>query len=142
MKKIFLLICLTCLTISVNAQFSGGFWQRDPDAYFDKEPVFYAQNNCVNYYGYGQDLANVYIVHNGNWYSYSSIWGYGKYIIIGKEHGFDFSSGDVVSVYIGNSCIGTWKYTPSYTIELTDRQKAGILKGAAKGVYKLIKAIR
>lgn len=142
MKKILLLSCLICFAISINAQFTGGFLQRDPNAYFDKDPVFYVQNNYVNNYGYGQDLGNVYIVHNGNWYSYSYVWGYGEYITIGEENGFDFSSGDVVSVYIGNACIGTWKYTPSYTIELTDRQKAKILTGCIKGILKLIKTVR
>ena len=40
MKKIILLLVLTFTTISVNAQFFGGFYQADPDAWVDKEPYF------------------------------------------------------------------------------------------------------
>ena len=45
MKKIALLIFFACITIFANAQFNGGFYHADPDAWIDKEPYFACQNN-------------------------------------------------------------------------------------------------
>lgn len=129
MKKITLLLLL-CISFSAHAQFSGAFYHADPDAWFDKEPYFLCQNNYV-YNGWGQNLQNITAVVNGeNMYSFPYIWQYGSSIKLGKESGVEFSSGDVVSLYCGNYCIGTWTYKPS---------SAYVKKRAGKGAGKIIK---
>ncbi|MBO5921813.1 MAG: hypothetical protein J6Q48_05430 [Bacteroidaceae bacterium] len=98
MKKIALLMFFACITIFANAQFNGGFYHADPDAWIDKEPYFACQNNYL-YNGWGQNIQDVTAVVNGtDVYSFPYIWEYGTFIIIGKDNGIKFSSGDVVSL--------------------------------------------
>lgn len=132
MKKSILLLLLFCMTICVNAQFNGGFYHADPDAWIDKEPYFACQNNYV-YNGWGQNIQNVTAVVNGkSVYSFPYVWGYGQTIILGKENGLEFSSGDVVSLYWGNYCIGAWTYKPSSVL-------SGIKLKGGKGNGKILK---
>ena len=134
MKKFTLLLLLFCISICANAQFVGGFYHADPDAWIDKEPYFACQNNCV-YNGWGQDIQNVTAVVNGeDVYSFPYIWEYGKFIMIGKSSGINFSSGDVVALYVGNQCIGSWTYQPSSAL-------SGIKFRGGKGAGKIIKSV-
>ncbi len=142
MKKLILLVLLTCVSFSADAQFFGAFYQADPDAWIDKEPYFACKNSFV-YNGWGQNLQNVTAVINGTYvYSFPYVWGYGHYITLGKANGIDFSSGDTVSLYWGNQCIGTWTYKPSSAlseIKIRGGKNTGkILKSA----WKYIKRIR
>lgn len=135
MKKIALLMFMLSVTIFANAQFHGGFYQADPDAWIDKEPYFACQNNYI-YNGWGQNIQNITAVVNGaDTYYFPYIWEYGKFIVIGKDSGVEFSSGDVVSLYWGNQCIGTWTYKPSSIL-------SGIkFKGGGKNSSKIIKSV-
>lgn len=103
----FALLC----SISMRAQFSGGFGCGDPDAWFDKEIYFYCQNNVTNYYGYGQNLSNVsFVVYDGKDYShfdYYGIWTYQGLIFIDKEQ-FKFKKGCIVYLFLGDDCYGSW----------------------------------
>lgn len=40
MKKYLLVLLFAFLVIGVKAQFAGGFYEKDPNAWFDKEPCF------------------------------------------------------------------------------------------------------
>lgn len=40
MKKIVLILIMALTSLSASAQFYGGFYQADPDAWVDKEPYF------------------------------------------------------------------------------------------------------
>lgn len=142
MKKL-VAIFLMMFTISfVNAQFIGGFHQADPDAWINKEPYF-ACKNVYTYNGWGQNLQNIYIVINEtDVYFYPHVWEYGTYITIGKESGINFSSGDVLSLYLGDKCIGTWTYRPSYALP-DIRIRGGKTAGKVlKATWKYIKNIK
>lgn len=142
MKKLFLVLVLALSAISANAQFNGHFYEADPDAWVDKEPFFACQNNCV-YNGWGQNLQNITAVINGtDVYSFPYVWEYGKLIVLNKENGFEFSSGDTISLYWGNQCIGTWKYKTSSAlsgIKFRGGKNAGKI---LKSVWKYVKKIR
>lgn len=85
MKKYLLVLLFAFLAIGVKAQFAGGFYEKDPNAWFDKEPFFACQNNYV-YYGYGQSILNVSVViNNKDVYSFPYVWEYGSTIILGQE---------------------------------------------------------
>ena len=85
MKK-YLLLLFAFLAIGVKAQFAGGFYEKDPNAWFDKEPFFACQNNYV-YYGYGQSILNVSVVINN------------KMINIGQRHLTISTCGLVPKIY-------------------------------------------
>lgn len=134
MKKIALLMLMLSVTIFANAQFHGGFYHADPDAWVDKEPYFACKNNYT-YNGWGQNIQNVTAVINASdVYSFPSVWEYDKFIIIGQESGVNFSSGDVITLYCGNQCIGSWTYKPSSAF-------SGIKPSPGKGTSKIIKRI-
>lgn len=134
MRKYALLLLLLCISISANAQFFGGFYHADPDAWIDKEPYFACQNNYV-YNGWGQNIQNVTaVVNSSDVYTFPYIWEYGKIITIGKDSGIEFSSGDVVTLYWGNQLIGSWTYRPSSAL-------SGIKLKGGKGAGKIIKSI-
>ena len=141
MKKYLLVLLFAFLVIGVKAQFAGGFYEKDQNAWFDKEPCFACQNNYV-YYGWGQNLHNIsVVVNNKDVYSYPYIWEYGSTIILDKENGFTFSSGDCVSLYCGQNCIGTWIYKSSSSLSWKDLK----LKGSGKALrqaWKYIKKLR
>ena len=141
MKKYLLVLLFAFLAIGVKAQFAGGFYEKDPNAWFDKEPFFACQNNYV-YYGYGQSILNVSVViNNKDVYSFPYVWEYGSTIILGQENGFKFSSGDRVSLYSGQNCIGTWTYSSSSSLSWKNLK----LKGGGKvfkQVWKYVKKIR
>ena len=142
MKKIIILLIIILGTLNVNAQFLGGFYHADPNAWIDKEPYFACKNTFI-YNGWGQNLQNIYVVINGSdIYSFPYVWEYGKYITIGKANGIDFSSGDTVSLYWGNQCLGTWIYRPSSTLQ--DRRIKGSKNAnkVLKSTWKFIKRIR
>ena len=142
MKKLVMILVLVFTTLSVNAQFFGGFYQADPDAWVDKEPYFACKNSYV-YNGWGQNLQNISVVINGtDVYSFPYVWEYGKFITIGKANGIDFSSGDTVSLYWGNQCIGTWTYKPSSALpDIKIRGGKNAVK-ILKSALKYIKRIR
>ncbi len=122
-----------------NNQFIGGFYHADPNAIFDKEPYFACQNNYV-YNGWGQNVQNVTIIVNGaHQYSFPYIWEYGKIITFGRENGIYFKSGDTVTLYCGQLCVGTWTYYPSFKLPNIKLRGAGkILKYG----WKFIRRIR
>lgn len=141
MKKFIIVSILTFITLGVNAQsFRGGFYSADPKALIDKEP-FFACRNLFVYNGWGQNLQNISIVINGtDVYSLLSVWEYNSYITIGRENGIDFSSGDKVSLFWGNQCIGTWTYKrESILNELIDK-KEQTPRGGGKYTGKMLKS--
>lgn len=145
MKKIVLIFIYLSIVLSVYAQFNvyanfkGAFYHADPEAWVDKEPYFACQN-LYTFYNMGQNLQNVSIVINGtDVYSYPYIWEYGKYITIGAENGIHFSSGDEVTLRIGNQYINTWTYRTKSA--LPDIKLIGAGK-ILKSVWKYIKRIR
>lgn len=142
MKKSILLLLFTCIAFYANAQFYGGFYHADPDAWVDKEPYFACRNNFV-YNGWGQNIQNVTAVVNGSdVYSFPYVWAFGSVITIGEDNGIKFSSGDTVSLYWGNQCIGTWTYKPSSA--LAEIKFRGV-KGAGKIIktaWRYVKRIR
>ncbi|WP_287679451.1 hypothetical protein [Bacteroides sp.] len=147
MKKLIIVSILMLVTIGVKAQFfMGGFYSGDPDAWIDKEPYFACKNLYV-YNGWGQNLQNISAVINGtDVYSFPNVWLYNSYITIGRENGIDFSSGDKVSLYWGNQCIGTWVYkSESILSELSDMRRPRGGKNTSKmlkSVWKYVKKIR
>lgn len=141
MKKTILFISLI-IAISANAQFVGNFYHADPNAVFDKEPYFACLNNYT-YMGYGQNIQNIIVVINDEYvYSYPYIWNYGYWLVLGNENGFEFSSGDNVKLYWGNSFIGSWTYSRSYNYPRIPRTPKGnavkFLKQSWKYVKKLL----
>lgn len=141
MKKVLLVVLLVLSVISAKAQFAGGFYENDPNAWFDKEPVFACQNNYA-YGGWGQNLQNVCVViNNKDVYTFPYVWEYGAVIVLSKDNGFSFSSGDRVSLYCGQNCIGTWTYNSSSALSWRHVK----FKGAGryiKQAWKYIKKIR
>lgn len=141
MRKLLVLLAMLLSSLGMNAQFAGGFYEADPNAWFDKEPFFACQNNYV-YYGWGQNLQNISVVVNDkDVYSFPYIWEYGSTIILNKDNGFKFSSGDRVSLYCGQNCIGTWKYNSSSSNSLKHLKFKGGGK-VLKQAWKYIKKIR
>lgn len=142
MKKFFLALVLALSAISVNAQFYGAFYEADPDAWIDKEPYFACQNMYV-YNGWGQNLQSVMaVINESDVYSFPDVWVYGKFIVIDRNCGVDFSSGDRVSLYVGEQCIGTWTYKPSSALS---GKKFRLGKGGGqilKSIWKYVKKIR
>lgn len=143
MKKFVLMLLVVAFSaMCANAQFIGAFYEGDPDAWFDKEPFFACQNNYV-YYGYGQDLQNITVVINGtDVYSFPYTWGYGKYIYLGEDNGFKFSSDDVVALYCGNQFIGSWTYNASSALNGKRIHKRNGSGKFLKKAWKYIKKIR
>lgn len=136
MKRLLIYLMLMC-SMSIRAQFAAGFGQADPDAWFDKEPYFWCQNQT--YY----QLQNVSLIHNDKVYTLNSAWLSGGYITLGKDNGIDLSTGDRISVYVGNQCIGTWycPKSPSMNIpRIRGGGKAG--KTVMKTIWKYVKKIR
>lgn len=133
------MVLLLCITACTNAQFSGGFYHADPDAWFDKEPYF-ACRNLFAPYGWGQNFQNVTAVVNGSEeYSLPGVWTYGTWITLGKDSGVDFESGDTVSIYIGGYYVDTWKYTASSTLSGIHIPGSGKI---LKKLWRYIKRIR
>ena len=94
MKKLLFILLVFC-SLSVKAQFAAGFGQADPDAWFDKEPYFWCQNQT--YYS----LVNVSLVFNNDKvYTLNGTWASGGYITLGKDNGISLSSGDIVAIPI------------------------------------------
>ena len=140
MKRLFLTLLLVVVSICAKAQFYGGFYHNDPNDWFDKEPYFACQNNYV-FNGWGQNITNVKAVINGTEvYTFPYMWEYGKYIVIGRESGVNFTSGDVVSLYWGNWLIGTWTYQPARV--LPKIKAKGATGQITKKVWKYLKTIR
>ena len=134
MKKCLFLMLLLFCSLSSFAQFTGGFGQADPNAWFDKEPYFWCQNQT--YYQY----SNVSIViNNDKVYALDGTWLSGGYIAIGKNNGIKFSSGDKVSIYIGNQCVGTWLYSKSSSTNLPRLKGSGKVM---KKIWKYVKKLR
>lgn len=137
MKKLFLLLLICGFSFTMKAQFVGGFYYDDPNALFDKDP-FFACKNAYVYNGWGQNLQNISIVINDkDWYSYPYVWGYNQYIRIGEESGVEFSSGDVVKLYWGNQCVGSWTYRPTSALSGIKIPKG--TGSALKQVWKYVK---
>lgn len=140
MKRLAFVLVLMWLSMGVHAQFYGGFYLADPDAWFDTEPYFSCKNSFV-YNGVGQNLQNVTaIVNDKEVYYYSYIWKYGSYIVLGKDSGVDFSSGDKVALYCGNQYLGSWKYYPQVAKQNRfggGKQLGKLLRGAWKYVKKI-----
>lgn len=117
MRKVFFLLVLL-YSINMSAQFAGGFACGDPDAWFDKEIYFYCQNNVTNNYGYGQNLVNVFfVVYDGEEYHCfnSNFWGYRDFLFIDNRL-FEFKKGNIVYLFIGEQCYGSWEcYTSNPT---------------------------
>lgn len=95
MKKFVFIFVFAFFALVVKAQFCGVFYQADPDAWFDKEPYFMCRNSFV-YNGWGQNISAV--INDEEVYSFPYVWMYGSYIVIGKDSGVEFSSGDKVSL--------------------------------------------
>lgn len=142
MKNLVITLVFAFTTLSVSAQFYGGFYHADPDAWVDKEPYFACKNSYV-YNGWGQNLQNISLVINGtDMYAFPFVWEYGKYITIGKANGINFTFGDTVSLYWGNQCIGTWKYIPSSASSGTRIRGGKNASKVFKSVWKYIRRIR
>lgn len=145
MKRIVFAFVLMLLSVGVHAQFYGGFYLADPDAWFDTEPYFACRNAFV-YNGWGQNLQNVTaIVNDEEVYSFPYVWEYGSYLILDEDSGVDFSSGDRVALYCGNQFIGSWTYYP----QVAKQNKLGGGRGGGKqlgkllrGAWKYVKRIR
>lgn len=141
MKKIMMMLMACFFAMYAHAQFFGAFYENDPDAWFDKEPFFACQNNYT-YYGYGQSLQNITVVVNStDYYSFPYVWEYGAYIVLGKENGFEFSSGDQVAMYCGNQFIGSWTYQSASAYHghriRTGKSSGKILSKALKFIKKI-----
>ena len=138
MMRHFLILLLLLGSLGVKAQFAAGFGQADPDAWFDKEPYFWCQNQ--SYYQY----VNVSLVYNRDKvYSLNGSWLSGGYITLGKDNGIKLSSGDAVSIYIGNQCIGTWICPKSPKANLPRIRGGGkAAKSLGKTIWKYVKRIR
>lgn len=145
MKRIVFVFVLMFLSVGVHAQFYGGFYHADPDAWFDTEPYFACRNAFV-YNGWGQNLQNVVaIINDEEVYSFPYVWEYGSYIILGKDSGVDFSSEDKVALYCGNQYLGSWTYYPQVAKQnrpLNGKGGGKQLGKLLKGVWKYVKRIR
>lgn len=137
MKKLIFILLVFC-SLSVKAQFAAGFGQADPDAWFDKEPYFWCQNQT--YYS----LVNVSLVFNNDKvYTLNGTWASGGYITLGKDNGISLSSGDIVAIYVGNQCIGTWVCPKSPSMNLPRVRGGGKAdKAVLKTIWKYAKKIR
>lgn len=141
MRKLFIVFVMLLSSLVMKAQFAGGFYEADPNAWFDKEPFFACQNNYV-YYGWGQNLQNISVIVNGkDFYTFPYIWEYGSTIILNKDNGFKFSSGDRVALYCGQNCIGSWTYNSSSALSWKHLKLKGSGK-VFKQAWKYIKKIR
>ena len=108
MKRLYFAFLLIITSLLANAQFFGGFGCADPDAWFDKEIYFYCQNNANNGY-YGLNLSGISFVIDGQTQiDIDGTWLYGDYIFLSKDHGFDFSKGSTVALFVNGYYQNTW----------------------------------
>jgi len=134
-KKLLLTVLSFFFCIGMFAQFPGGFSFEDKGIIYDSDPCFVCQN-LYTYNGYGQNLANVTLVINDEYvFNLNSYWEYGSYLYLGKSNGVDFSSGDVVALYINGQYINSWKYSRSLA-------NFALPKGTGKAFKKLWKTFK
>ena len=146
-RRIHILLLFMLFSLGSSAQFSGGFGCGDPDAWFDKEIYFYCQNQATNYYGYPINLQNVSFVINGELQlDLSGVWGYGDYIIIGKDNGVKLEKGSMVSVLVNGQFYGPWICSESNptALEIAKRAYKKKPRGRVdvKGVLKILRKIK
>lgn len=147
MKKLASIIFILFCTISVKAQFVGGFGCADPDAWFDKEIYFWCQNQATNGY-YGVNLSDVSFVIDGETrVDATGTWYYGDCIFMSQDNGFEFSKGSTVALYVNGYYQTSWTCNSSNPSAMDIAKRAWKEKprgrmGSGKSVLKILRKLR